>query len=94
MCEEREEARKLTLDEIMGEYEGHVIWMQVRERLAAWPVKYSHMVQMDDGRNYLVFNLIGSKDFNMLAPTLMGKTWVVWSGKPTAAQRREAFYHG
>lgn len=94
ICEEAGGARKLTLDEIMGEYEGHVIWIQVRERLAAWPVKFSHVAQMDDGRNMMVFDLVKSRGCNMMRPTLLGKTWVAWSAQPLAAERREAFYHG
>ena len=89
--EQAEECVKLSLDEIMGEYEGHVIWIQVRERLAAWPVKYSHMVQMDDGRNLMVFDMIKTRGCNMMRPTLLGKTWIAWNERPSAIQRRRAF---
>lgn len=92
ICED--EVRKLSIDEIMNGSEEQEIWIQVRERVTAWPVRYSHLAQMDDGRSYLVFNMVGSKDTNMLAPTLMGKTWVAWNAKPSAMKRREAFYHG
>lgn len=92
-CED--EARKLSLDEIMGEYEGHVIWMQVRERVTSWPVKFSHTQEDDAGRTWLCFDSTEKQgDHYYLRPTLMGKTWVMWDRKPSAMKRREAFYHG
>ena len=38
--DEDDGARALSLDEILGEYEGRVIWIQVRERMAAMPAKF------------------------------------------------------
>ena len=95
ICEEAEAARILTLNEIMEEYEGHVIWMQVKEKITVWPVKYSHMIEDAGGKNWLAFDGVERKgDHYYLRPTLMGKTWVMWSDKPTGSQRREALRRG
>lgn len=90
-----EDTVKLSLDEIMGEYEGHVIWIQLLERMEVCQAKYSHTYQGEDGRNYLVFDKIGCVGQHyFLKPTAMGKTWVAWNEKPSATQRREALRRG
>lgn len=94
--DEDDGARALSLDEILGEYEGRVIWIQVRERLAAMPAKFIRMTETESGESYyLAFDSTEKKgDHYYLRPTLMGKTWIAWSDKPTAMQRREAMHRG
>lgn len=78
-------ARKLTLSDAVS-WDRKEMWLQVREKLAVFPVRYSH-----EHIPYLVFESTINDDFFMLKPGLIGKTWVIWSEKPAANQRRKAF---